>query len=513
MRIETLCAALICAGWPLAAQTPLSAIDWLDAQANVPQLAPPARLASEPPVAQTALVPQVETQALGAPSAEAVGLLPRQVTGLPLSLWQNSESERLSDLIRTVDPAVPALSALLHTLLLAEANPPQGHEEGQSLLAARLDRLVDQGVLDPALALLERADARTPELFDRWFDIALLTGREEAACAALMQDPRLSQALSTRIYCTARTGQYGVAVTVLETGRALGTLSARDATLLRRFLEPELADMATPLIPPARPTPLQFRLFEAIGEALPTIPLPRAFANVDLTGDSGWKAQLEAAERLTRVGAISGNQLLGIYSMRRRAASGGVWDRVEAVQDFESALETGNPDRIAPALTAAWAQMRSARLLVPFSELFGPGLLDFELPQRARAMAENAALLSRSYETSARRIDAKTPELAFLRTIAQGAPVPAAPPDLPHANAIAQAFGTADLPAELASKLARGQLGEVILLAMSLFSSGAEGNPTDLTDAIATLRAVGLEDTARRAALQLVILDLEGVRR
>ena len=47
---------------------------------------------------------------------------------------------------------------------------------------------------------------------------------------------------------------------------------------------------------------------------------------------------------------------------------------------------------------------------------------------------------------------------------------------------------------------------------MALFSSGAAGNGDDLTDALALFRTVGLEDTARRAALQLILLEQEGVR-
>ncbi|MFZ5961535.1 hypothetical protein ACOXXX_01160 [Thalassococcus sp. BH17M4-6] len=513
MRTSTAALLLALCPLPLGAQAPLSAIDWLEAQAATPQLARPATPRSEPPVAQTALVPEVETMPLGAPTSEAAGLLPMQVTGLPLSLWQASESATLIDLIGAVDPAVPALNALLHTLLLAEANPPKGPRKGAPLLAARLDRLLAQGVVDPAEALVERANARTAELFPIWFDIALLTGREDEPCAALMERPSLSRDLSARVFCSARTGRYDVAVTTLETGRALGTLVGRDVTLLTQFLDPVLSENSAPPRAPVRPTPLQFRLFEAIGEPLSTAALPRAFANVDLGGDSGWKAQLEAAERLARVGAISENRLLGIYSLQRRAASGGVWDRVEAVQAFEAALDRPQTGAVGPALQKVWPQMTNAGLLLPFARLFGPRLEGLELDGRAAVMAARAQLLSEDYEAAAAALSSDAPEVTFLRAIAAGNapdPVPAA---LPHARAVAAAFDDAAPPAELSAQLDEGRLGEVILRAIALFSSGAAGNPTDLTDALATLRAVGLEDTARRAALQLVILDQEGARR
>jgi hypothetical protein len=40
-----------------------------------------------------------------------------------------------------------------------------------------------------------------------------------------------------------------------------------------------------------------------------------------------------------------------------------------------------------------------------------------------------------------------------------------------------------------------------------MFDRGARGNLDELTRALSTLRAVGLEDTARRAALQLMLLE------
>ena len=517
MRISA--ALLILCAVPATAQAPLSAIDWLDTQTVVPpdsapQIAPPARPApgmplDEPPTASSIVVPQVEERPLGAPSPEAVGLLPGSVTGLPLSLWARSDVSTLAELIAAVDPAVPSLSALLHTLLLAEADPPVSARAGAPLLSARLDRLVDQGVVEPAEALIDRAGAATPALFQSWFDLALLTGRENETCAALMDRPALSRDLPTRVFCTARVGDWTVAATILDTGRAIGTIGEREADLLARFLDPDLAETLPPLTPSVRPDPLEFRLFQAIGEPLATAPLPRAFATVDLSGDSGWKAQLDAAERLARVGAISENRLLGIYTQRRRAASGGIWDRVEAVQRFDAALEKRDLHDIGPALERVWPQMRAAGLLVPFSNLYGARLLQVKLEGRAQEIARKAALLSDAYETAALRMDAPTPQLAFLKSIARGK-APQKPPEQPLEQAIADAFGDAGPPEALARQLDEGRLGEVILRAIALFSSGADGNTDDLTDALATLRAVGLEDTARSAALELVILSDEG---
>ena len=79
--------------------------------------------------------------------------------------------------------------------------------------------------------------------------------------------------------------------------------------------------------------------------------------------------------------------------------------------------------------------------------------------------------------------------------------------------AVARAWDDPTPPAELARRLQQGKLGEVVLRSMTLFRTGAAGNHQDLTEALSTLRAIGLEDTARRAAIELLILEDEGVLR
>ncbi|MDO6585804.1 hypothetical protein Q4543_09745 [Salipiger sp. 1_MG-2023] len=520
MRTSAALAVLLSlAGSLCAAQgrpgAPMSAIGWLGSD-NVPTVMPaPAPMIplKEPPTASSGASPEVETLPLGAPSPGAAGLLPMSVTGLPRSLWGSSETGTLSSLLAAVDPSEPALSALLFTLLLAEADAPVAADGGARFLASRLDRLLAEGAIDPALALIEQAgQIETPILFERWFDLALLAGRDDAPCAALQDQPELSDDLPTRIYCAARRGDWDHAATVLGTAQALGQLSERDGELLLRFLEPELAEGSPPVPVPPRPTPLQFRLFEAIGEALPTQPLPRAFAATELSGTSGWRAQLLAAERLARRGALSENRLLGIYSDRKPAASGGVWDRVSAVQKLDAALATGRSDLVGPALVKAWPQMRSAGLLVPFAKLFGPRLAELTLSGRAATLATRAELLSDAYEPAAQKLAAPKGLMATVAAVAQGEP-PAFVPDGGTQGAVARAWSGATPPEALRNMLAEGRLGEVILRAMALLSSGAEGNHEDLTEALATLRAVGLEDTARRAAIQLLILSDEGAPR
>ncbi|ETX16613.1 hypothetical protein OCH239_01965 [Roseivivax halodurans JCM 10272] len=494
----------------------MSAIDWLGREGAAPAIAPPATGSrailpprEEPPVAIDARAPTVAEGPIGETEPAAAGLLPMSMTGLPRSLWSRSDPERLTRLIAEVDPAVPALSALLNTLMLAEADPPEGSRD---FLATRVRRLVEVGALDAASALLDRAGPAERPLFETWFDVALLTGRADDPCKALDENPRLTEKVAPRVFCAARNGDWPRAALAFETGRALGDLTGRDADLLERFLSPEAAEELPSLPPPLSPTPLQFVLYSAVGEPLPTTALPRAYATSHLSGDFGWKAQIEAVERLVRAGAVSENRFLGIYTEQEPAASGGVWDRVAALQDFEAALAAGETAEIEETLRAVWPLMLSNDLAVPFARLFGQELAELDLEGRAGRIAAEAALLSDGYEDAAREIEAEGGVLGFLSAIARGE-APQATPSVPHAQPIAQAFAENAAPPDDLAEMARsGRLGEAILRAMTLFGSGAAGNAGDLTDALATFRALGLEDTARRAALQLAILTEEPLR-
>jgi hypothetical protein len=469
--------------------------------------------AQSDPITQSARPPAVSAQPLAQPGPGGAGLLPARVTGLPETLWQNSDPERLRALMQAAQPRVPALRDLLRTLLLAEASPPEHGPEGVLHLAARLDRLLEGGAVEEALALSDIAGHDAPELFGRWADLSLLLGRPDLPCATLRARPALSQDVALRVFCTARAGDWRQADLVLATAQALGAVSPRRAALLERFLDADLAETGPAILPPVRPSPLEFRLFEALGEPLPTAPLPLAYSVLDLSGDNGWRAQIEAAERLARAGVLPPNRLLGLYTLRRPAASGGVWDRVAALQTFESAMKRGTRDRIGAALVALWPQMASAGLLVPFSELFADQLAERRLKGRAAVLARRAGYLSAGYETLSAGRGPLDPEDDLLMALARGA---APAPDLltrsalPHAEAVALGFApTASPPPVLQDQLQQGRMGEVMLRAMALFASGAQGNNRDLADALATLRAVGLEDTARRAALQVMLLDAD----
>ncbi|GAB4387275.1 hypothetical protein [Albidovulum sp.] len=497
---------------------PLSAIDWLSRSVSasaappVPRAEAPGPAAGAQPAAAALPAPGTITmRSLDAPSLDGLGLMPAARAGLPRDLWGVTPSTELARLIRAerVD-TLPSVQALLYTLLLAELAPPADSDGSGALFLARIDKLLDLGALDPAMALLERVEKPESELFRRWFDIALLTGREDRACEVMLKTPEIAPTFPARVFCLARSGDWNAAALSLRIGETLGYVDRDMAELLERFLDPELFEGEPDLPPPSRPSPLVFRLMEAIGQPLPTTTLPVAFAQSELRGKSGWKARLEAGERLARTGAIPANQLLGLYGEREPAASGGIWERVRLVQGLERALARGDAATAARLLPDAWARMAEVELEVPFASLFGERLDALDLDGEPGRIAFHAGLLSDAFETVARRHQPAGPRDRFLIALATARVEGIAPPDPMGAAVLAAFRSPADLPEDLARLSTERRLGEALLKAIDRITDGARGDLRNVSEGLALLRSLGLETTARRAALELVLLERRG---
>jgi len=496
----------------LAADEPLSAIDWLSKSVATPADLPRAPLLpGEMPAGGAIMSGPITMQPLGAPGLDSLGLVPAERAGLPRDLWGKSASSDLARLLRAEQPdTLPAIQSLLYSLLIAELDPPTDSDIDGALFLARVDKLLDLGALDPALSLLELTGAPRPEPFRRWFDVSLLLGQEDHACAVMAKTPQIAPTLPARIFCLARDGDWNAASLSLRTGETLGTIDPAMAALLSRFLDPEAADGAPDLPVPDRPSPLVLRLMEAIGQPMVTATLPVAFAQADLRSNNGWKARIEAGERLARMGAIPANRLFGLYTERKAAASGGVWDRVKAVQALDAALGRNDKAAAATALTAAWDQMEELQLEVPFAELFGARLTGANLRDDAGALAFRIGLLSRASERVARAHTATDTADAFLAALAKGDATGTTPPDQLGVAVQAAFVGTPDPGDELTRLAADQRAGEALLRAMSKVTNGANGDLRDVTQGLAYLRKAGFEGPARHAALELMLLERRG---
>lgn len=494
------------AAGPAMADEPLSAIDWLSQSVATPATLP----RPEPPVTRTAAPAPITVAPLAGPNPDHLGLVSAERAGLPRGLWGATPSPDLARLLRAQRPdTLPAMQALLTSVLIAELAPPADGDAQGALFLARIDKLLDLGALEPALSMLELQTKPRAEPFRRFFDVSLLLGEEDRACRVMRQTPQIAPTFPAQIFCLARSGDWSAAALSMRTGQTLGTIEPDMADLLARFLDPDLYEGEDDLPMPSRPSPLTFRMMEAIGQPIQTQGLPLAFAQSDLRSNSGWKARIEAGERLARTGAIQPNQLLGLYSEQQAAASGGVWERVKAVQALEAALDAGDGAALAENLPAAWELMRKVGLEVPFADLFGARLAAMGLTDGAGDLAFRIGLLSPDYERVALGRPGASGDEPLLIAVARGL-APAVQASDPMADAVGAAFTDDSLTDDMARLLQDGKQGEALLDAITMVGQGASGDPRDVTLGLSLLRRLGFEGPARRAGLQLLLLGQRG---
>ncbi|WP_375261336.1 hypothetical protein [Palleronia sp.] len=478
--------------WGAAAQEAPVAALWHAATAEGAAVDEP----DKEPVARSAMTGPITVLPLDRPVPDHVGLVEPAEVGLPEGLWQRSD---LSDLVQRLQALEPPKSApmqtLLHDMLRVSAPPPAGSKDGEAFFLARLDALMALGRLDTARALMERAGMHQPEIFRRWFDMTILTGDENAACDRMRALPEITPTYPVRIFCLARSGDWPAAVVTLETARALGVIDAAETELLTRFLD----DLAGPALlpPPSMPSTLEFIIYEAVGEPLRTPVLPLPFAVADLRKNTGWKARVEAAERLASYGAIDSDRLWKVYSERAPAASGQPWDRIAAVQRLKDSLEDEDPERVAKALVPAWERMHAAGLLNTLAHQVAPQLIDFDLSGEAQEISRRLAALA--------DVEAPPPDDPVIASLlAREVPQPGSA-DPVIAAITAGLSGPA--PEETRERIDAGRIGGALLEAATNLQDGWGGNLDALSAGLATLTAAGQRDAAFRAAIDLLLTD------
>jgi hypothetical protein len=483
---------------------PLSAIDWLSDSIALPDVGP----SDAAPIPETAPPPKITVAPLDTAVPDRAGLIDARRLGIDPGLWGRSAAGDLAQMIAALpetEGATPALRRFLHDLLVTRLDPPIDAVGNDSLFLARIDRLLDMGHLASADQLIDAAGAPEPRRFRRAFDIALLTGTEPDSCAVIEATPDISPTYPARIFCLARNGEWEVAALTLGTAEALNILTPEEDQLLLHFLDPELFE-SEPVPPvPHVLSPLIFRLYEAIGERLSTEHLPVAFATADLTQTVGWKTRLRATERLTAAGAMSVERLLAVYGERAPAASGGIWDRVGAVQTLRDTLRSGDAEGVSEALPRAWSAAREAGYAHALAGWIAPRLEGVALGREAVHVAFEVVLMAERPDL-ARDFAGASREDQFLLSVASGQPGPVQPSD-PLGRAVRRGLSALGPGERFQALLDDDRPGEALLKAMSLLMDGAAGNPDATADALALLRVLGLEQLARQVAIELILQD------
>ena len=504
-RGAVLAVAALLAGTAVQAaeNAPLSAIDWLSDSVDLPD-------AVAAPVEETtaSLPPAIAVGPIGAPSPDRAGLIDARTLGVAPDIWGRSSASDLARAIAALPDGIsgpPSLRRFLHDLMVVRLDPPVDAMIDDSLYLARIDLLLGMGHLDAAEALIREAGAPEPKRFRRAFDIALLKGTETDACREIDETPDVSPTYMARIFCLARLGKWDVAALTLGNAEALGMLSDDDDALLRHFLDPELFEGEPIPQAPALPTPLQFRIYEAVGERISTDQLPVAFTAADLADTVGWQARIRAAERLAAADALSVDALLGVFSERKAAASGSTWDRVTILHAADEAIRAQDIEAITDILPSAFEAAEDGGYAPGFAAWAAPRLESLDLTGPAAHTAFEIALLAAQPGIAA-RFATRSREDRFLLDLATGQG--GTPPGLAPLDRAALRGLSALGPGEAYKALIEDdRAGEALLRAVAQLMDGAAGNPDLTGQSLALLRHLGLAGLARQVAVELVLME------
>lgn len=499
-------------GLPVYGQEPISAIGWLSESIKNP---PPFEISPEfPPLEPDLNLAISEKKGLDGLSPDAIGLLAPSVTGFPVGMWGDMSVDEVVEAIRGFPKTnLPAAHDLFHRILLAQANPPRGSNHTGLVLQARVDRLFEMGALDAAEALVTLDSPVSREMFDRTFDIAILTDRTLKVCEALANAPALTDDLSKRVYCLARSGDWNAAAITLSLGASIGAIPRQRELLLIRFLDPQMFEGAPDPEVPDPLEPMDFVLREAVFLPRPSGPLPLPYLYRDTESRAPLRARIEASERLVKSGALPSPILFEAYRTGNPAASGGVWGRQRAVQSLDRALESGAPEGVAAALQEAVQVMAEAGLLTEFATEFGDALAELPYdPAMAAAVGDLldvvhlAGLDAPEWEDYAE----PDPRRDLARRLVQREPLGTAPEGDAMVQAItaAMAGSAPDSPMakRLGDMLAKGNTAQALLGAMKLLSNGAAADPGSVGSGLYILREAGQDAAARRIAVQILLL-------
>ncbi|MEM9425856.1 MAG: hypothetical protein AAGA06_04055 [Pseudomonadota bacterium] len=486
------------------APAPLSAIGWLSNSVADEQVEP--GVANPVPAASTPGA--IRVLPLDAPVQDTAGLLDAEALGVPKDLWGRSSAGDLEEALQRLSPgsdAPPVISRFLSQLLQARLDPPIDAVATDRFFFARIDRLLGKGHVVAAAGLMETAGVEDARSFRRQFDIALLTETETEACREIEGNPDLSPTYPARIFCLARLGQFDVAALTLGNAETLGILSEEEDALLLHFLDPELFEGEPIPRAPSLPTPLQFRLYEAVGERISTEGLPIPFAFADMSDTVGWKARLSAAERLAAARAIPFERLLEAYRERGASASGGVWERVRAFQALADAVDRGDEKAIGTSLPRAWEAAGQAGYASAFAEWILPRIEALTDAAAVSRIAFEIALLAEDPEAAA-RFARSSREDRFLVSLANGQ-IGTEPAGDALGRAVLRGLSMVNAGPAYEALIADDRRGEALFRALQQLADGATGNPDVTAQSLAALRRIGLEALARQIAVELVLRE------
>lgn len=439
----------------------------------------------------------------------SVGLIPSSVSGFPKQLWKGSTTSAITDQIsRMGTNLVPEALELLYVILLAESDPPIDSLGEGKLFLVRIDKLLELGALDHANVLMDRAGRSVRKFFQRRFNIALLTNNETQICQEILRDISIQPTLAQRIYCLVRLGEWETASVAFKVAQALGEFSPLEEQIILIYLYPELT-FKTSGFTIDELSPLHFRMLVDSGYSYSFQNMNNTLGYYQKNSNSPWKTRIGAHESLVQSIALPFETLLVTYAENKPPASGGVWDRVNAIQSLEEAIYFDREDDINKFFHEAFKLMLQAGLEVEFSKYFVPRIINHlleygKIPPRhfIPVILSDLSINQRDLLVPTNRNEAFYIDLKFGR-LNEAIPNSALQESILEGLKIFK-------PGDKVELNSRSNINGLALLeTLDILQDITQTPPHEIGTALETLSRFGLKDEAREIALQILLIENE----
>lgn len=516
-----------------------------------PEVAPASPVTGAPAAALRA-PSGLEVEELRPVSAEAAGTLGPDNGGLSTDLWGATPRPEVERLLAELPArlASPALRAAARRLLLTAGTPPAG-EGTRNLAALRLQKLASLGDVAGTAAMLDVAPAalEDEEAAAAWMALTYLAGDSAAACGHVGELlGRFNHAIwqKYQIVCQVQAGDADTALLGIDMLRELGD---KDDTFFR-LAEIAASGQKPPVKGLSEPTPPQLALILASGRPLPADlkPLgPAESAAIARSATVPAAQRAAAAERALRLGSL---ETAGVQTLLEGLEPGDARTLPAAarkptplirLQLLKAALAEPLPSLKGGLLKAAVQAADPALLAGPYGSLLADEVRTLPVNVGYAVIAPHAARLLLLQD----RLAEAQPWIELARADAragkdEGAwgrlwPLAAAY-GLVRESEVDQGAWVAGLAGGGSDAAAARDKADGVLLVLSaltgtalpdagmeagpkpqgvavaealaiLAASGGDGGPAqasplDVQAAVATLKAAGLEDVARRVAVE-----------
>jgi hypothetical protein len=128
-----------------------------------------------------------------------------------------------------------------------------------------------------------------------------------------------------------------------------------------------------------------------------------------------------------------------------------------------------------------------------------------DLSPHDREAARRLALLSEDFAAVAAMMAPDNAHDALIKAVAMN-DFSDIVPNTTIGSVVSEAFRSGRVPFSVSNLIEQHKLGEAILTAIIQFEKGSRGDLQDLMDSLSTLRFLGLNETAQRATLHLLIV-------